>query len=356
MARTGGSGNDNAWSVGVSPDGSTVFVTGYSTNYPGGPYLVSVAYSAATGARVWTASHPSFGGVPGPWLAVAPAGDRVFVTGWFTGPNGRADYGTIAYDSVTGAQLWEAAYDAAGGIDSPEGLAVSPDGSRVYVTGVSDTPETGVDYATVSYDAATGEELWVARYTGGAYDIAVSPDGTGVYVTGSTTGGLGTIAYDAITGAQRWVAIYPGQPFAHGYALAVSPDGTRVYAVGERGYDYATVAYVAATGIQVWASNPPGPYGLDEAQDVGVSPDGTRVYVTGESTGSNGSWDYGTFAYAAGTGRVLATHRYDGPGHQNDGPGGLAVSPDGTALYVTGSSYISRARQEDYTTIVYPLP
>ena len=40
-------------------------------------------------------------------------------------------------------------------------MAVSPGGSRVFVTGAS-----GGDSETVAYSAATGRRLWVSRYNG----------------------------------------------------------------------------------------------------------------------------------------------------------------------------------------------
>ena len=49
-----GKGSDVANSVAVSPGGGRVFVTGLSTGTSESDYL-TVAYNAATGARLWTA-------------------------------------------------------------------------------------------------------------------------------------------------------------------------------------------------------------------------------------------------------------------------------------------------------------
>ena len=51
------------------------------------------------------------------------------------------------------------------GDDVAYALGVSPDGSKVFVTGRS-TGSTSADYATVAYDASSGTQLWVKRYNG----------------------------------------------------------------------------------------------------------------------------------------------------------------------------------------------
>lgn len=90
-------------------------------------------------------------------------------------------------------------------------MAVSPDGSRVFVTGKSwagPSPTAGTDYATVAYRASTGTQRWLRRYNGpgngddGASSIAVNRSGNRVFVTGSsysraTTGDFATIAYSS---------------------------------------------------------------------------------------------------------------------------------------------------------------
>jgi DNA-binding beta-propeller fold protein YncE len=99
-----------------------------------------------------------------------------------------------------GSELWVKRYNGpASSFDGARAVAVSPDGSRVFVTGASDgSPDTANDYATIAYDAATGSRLWLARFNGSAADlndaaraIAVSPDGSTVFVTGESYGAAG---------------------------------------------------------------------------------------------------------------------------------------------------------------------
>ena len=112
-----------------------------------------------------------------------------------------AGQGAVGEDNAAGgrpgAQLWLSR--VAGGAMS---LAVSPDGSTVYVTGFSQGGATDDDYATVADDAVTGAQLWAQRWSGhGSYadfaeSVAVSPDGGTVFVTGFSQGGNSrTIAY-----------------------------------------------------------------------------------------------------------------------------------------------------------------
>src|SRR5947199_3627798 len=103
-------------------------------------------------------------------VGVSPDGTKVFVTGGvFMGyASSRGDFGTVAYDARDGHMLWFVRYNA--GSSSDDGayaLAVSPDGTKVFVTGESglnNYPTYG-DYATVDYNAASGAQVWAGRYT-----------------------------------------------------------------------------------------------------------------------------------------------------------------------------------------------
>src|SRR6266704_1335040 len=212
VSRCNGPSNrfDAASAVAVSPSGTTVSVTGTSFGRGGasGDYA-TVAYSAATGRRLWVGRYngPGNGFDGASALAVSPGGSRVFVTGYSFGRVTRFDYATVAYSAATGRQLWVSRYNGAGnGFDAAASVAVSPGGSRVFVTGYSAGGTGSGDYATVAYSAAAGKQQWVSRYNGPAslYDaaccVAVSPAGTAVFVTGygydmTTSSDYATVAY-----------------------------------------------------------------------------------------------------------------------------------------------------------------
>jgi len=255
---------------------------------------ITVALNAATGQQDWSVLGPgaSDGGQGPTAVAVSPDGSQVFVTG-------RA--GTIAYASATGVQLWDDPYKVQWH-RYPGQLAVSPGSSAVYVT--SPTSEGGkIHYITTAYATATGAQLWVARYDAGTLAaIAVSPDGSPVFVTGSGRHGFATIAYNAATGARLWLA--PSPAVGTAIALAVSPDGSKVFATGGAtgtggDEEYSTKGYSTATGSPLWTAQY-GQAGTSFAPvSLGVSSDDSSVIVTGTGTPASGHSQFATVAYGS---------------------------------------------------------
>jgi DNA-binding beta-propeller fold protein YncE len=379
-ARYNGPGNSGvAYSVAVGPRGRTVFVTGQSAGTNGGVDYATVAYNAATGARLWAARYdaPANTWDAASSVAVSPTGRAVFVTGVSQGRASGLDYATVAYNAATGARLWVRRYNGPGnGDDGATSMAVSPTGGTVFVTGYSQGTAPGFGYATVAYNAMTGAQLWVARYHGPGHgdnfaeSLAVSPDGGTVYVTGqsetsasASASRYATVAYNTATGAQLWVARYhgPARGDDAAHAVAVSPDGKTVYVTGVSKattsflvYAYATVAYNAATGAQRWAARYNGPVpSYDPALSVAVSPGGGAVYVTGQSQGKTSGDDYATVAYNPATGAQRWVARYNGPANGDDAATSAAVSPDGATVYVTGYSTGTSGVTSVYATVAY---
>jgi YVTN family beta-propeller protein len=104
--------------------------------------------------------------------------------------------------------------------------------------------------------------------------VAVSPDGTRVYVTNLLAGTVSVI--NTSTNTVTATVTVGSNP----EGVAVSPDGTRVYVanngVGGRVSVIATSTNIVAATVTVGAS----PYG------VAVSSDGRRVYVTNNGAGA----------------------------------------------------------------------
>jgi hypothetical protein len=118
--------------------------------------------------------------------AASPTARVVFVTGTsielVKGSGGqtfkRLDYATVAYNAATGARIWASRYATSGHSNRADALAVSPDGKTVYVTGTSARPNprlAGYDYATVAYNAFTGAQIWASRLPAGLSPLVFSP-------------------------------------------------------------------------------------------------------------------------------------------------------------------------------------
>ena len=195
------------------------------------------------------------------------AGAKVALAGVLALVMGLLVAGAPARAADGGSNLWTRRYDGpASGDDYVTGMAVSPDGSRLFVTGFGSGVASGNDYATVAFDASTGTRLWTRRYDGparaqdAAEDVAVSPDGSTVFVTGNSRGvtsgsDIVTIAYAAVSGTTRWTARYDGPAGVNdeGVAVVPGPYGGTVFVTGwsvgaAHGADYATLAYSTDDG------------------------------------------------------------------------------------------------------------
>jgi hypothetical protein len=328
------------------------------------------AVTSAAGARSWVRLYngPADGMDAATALAASPAGKVIFVTGVSASAKSGWDYATVAYAAGSGARLWVRRYSGPGKRrDQAAAVAVSPGGSRVFVTGSSRGVGSGPDYATVAYAAGTGAQLWARRYDDpstsidGASSAAVSQDGNTVFVTGqSFNSGSGsfdcvTIAYNAATGTRKWLRRYRERVNINDLAcrLAVGPAGRNVYVTGAGLRSYTIVAYGAATGRQLWTRIlPPSSHSLAQAASLAVSPQGARVYLTGEQQAGNPNPDYLTVSYSAATGTRQWARRYTGTGISGDVATAVAVSPDGRTVFVTGYSD-APILGDEYATLAY---
>ena len=107
--------------------------------------------------------------------------------------------------------------------DEPDGIAVSPDGTRVYayVTNV----ESGGDGRVAVIHTATNSVVTAISVGMGAGNVAVSPDGAVVYATNLLDGTLSVIDTTTNTVTDT-ITIAAGGAV---WGPVISPDGTLVY-------------------------------------------------------------------------------------------------------------------------------
>jgi 6-phosphogluconolactonase (cycloisomerase 2 family) len=326
----------------VSPDGKNVYAAAYLGD------LVEFSRNTATGALAQMATPndcvtdgaqtPLCGNTNGPGannpraLALSPDGLNLYVVG--------AENAIAIFSRApsTGALTWigclrnsDSRCTSVTGLDSPNGVAVSPDGTSVYVTSGQDSsiaeftrdPSTGLLTQLGSgSDCISSDPLNpggcgndIGAGLANAVGVAVSPDGANLYVSagGLGPGDVAEFSRNSSTGVLTQLSgtndcmtsvgsgVTCGTPNAVGFNggqedIAISPDGHNVYlnsfgnsAVIELKRDPSSgvLSQLASPNdcITSDSTNPGGcgslsASGLNGVQGVAVSPDGLDLYAS----------------------------------------------------------------------------
>ncbi|MDD4249340.1 MAG: PKD domain-containing protein, partial [Methanosarcina sp.] len=276
--------------------------------------------------------------------------------------------------------------------NSPYGVAVNPDGTKVYVTnsgnesdnssnvyvinttnnfpidtannssigminvgiwpvGVSVNNNVSVNVSVI--DTTTNNATNTVDVGKGPWGVAVNPAEKKVYVANSGSNNVAVI--DTATNNVTATTPVGKSP----YGVAVTPDGTKVY-VTNSGSNNVSVIDTAANNVTATVNVGKGPWG------VAVNPDGTKVYVANYNSNNVsvidtvnnslidavnvGSSPYGIAATPDGTKVYVtnynsnnvsvidtATNNVTVTMNVGENPKGVEVTPDGTKVYVVNS-------------------
>jgi YVTN family beta-propeller protein len=144
----------------------------------------------------------------------------------------------------------------------PRGLAVAPDGKRVYAV------SNFLNYSVTVIDTATNTVAATIPLGNYPTDLVVTPDGTRVYVANEFDNNVSVIN----TATNAVAAVIPMTAAVFGHAMAISPDGKRVYVQGNG------IAVIDTATNTVVGPPIPVPAGFRPA--IAISPDGQTAYAT----------------------------------------------------------------------------
>jgi YVTN family beta-propeller protein len=203
--------------------------------------------------------------------------------------------------------------------NEPRGISYHPGTHRVYVVNTYGSQSVSV-IDTVSDTVVDTISLGSTL----AFNAAISPDGSRLYLSGGVSGDPGSTITVIDTTLNAVIATITGLVSATG-ALTVSPDGSRLYAADQNccfapapnGY----VRVIDTTTNQIMASVEVGVH----ATGIAVTPDGNRIYVTNPASGSVSVID-------TATNTVVKTLFIP------DNPTGITVNSTGTRVYVADTN------------------
>lgn len=329
-------------------------------------YTGCIANGGEHGCR--RAAHDSLGGVD---IAVSPDGKSVYATGGRSAVNRlhRSESGELHYRGcVADTGRYGCRNPGHRSLLFPAGVAMSPDGGSLYVTGYrgSLTLFRIGEGGSLHYRGCVedyGEHGCRESNQGmldGATGVAASPDGRFVYVASSIFGAVSRFRVEP-HGAISPAGCINSLPIVHcrhphhdslngAEGITVSPDGRTVYVASSESRSVTwfkrdmrgRLHYAGCIANR-------GFYGCHEAEhasllgaaNVAVSPDNKSVYVTSTYASSvtwfarrnNGALRYrGCFADDGGRG--CRSPHLDSLYY----PWDLAVSPDGGSVYVSSAA------------------
>jgi len=224
--------------VAITPDGTRAYVTD-TTQFA--IEVIDTNPSHATYNMVTTTIISDVGNPNGP-IAISPDGTAAYYS-FGSGSVGRIDTSTNSHTTTISAPFYP--------ISAPQGLAITPDSSQVYVAnsgnGTVTVFTTGINPVTVGSPIPVGS---------GPFSIAITPNGQFAYVVNQTAGTVSVIntGTKTVAATVSGVGTTPNQ-------IAITPNGREAYvAVG--GNNSAAVIYTGPNTVSTSTPIGAGPFGV----------------------------------------------------------------------------------------------
>jgi YVTN family beta-propeller protein/VCBS repeat-containing protein len=313
----------------VNPDGTFTFTPSraarLAAGLPGSDLTATITVTAtnglaATNTTLTVPISPYERGavvdtIPVGWfvntMALSPDGSYLYVTATDVDYETQTTTGTVkVVDTATGAVL----QSIPTGSDQPRDIAFTPDGAYAYATMPNNTVLV-INRGHAVFAAITTNEA--------PTDVAVTPDGKYAYVpnSGSPFGYVAVID----TATQQKIGEIPMASGGTDIAIADTPNGVLAY-VTENGAGGTFTVKVIDTGVNIVVDSI-GPLDIP-AGSILASPDSSRVYI------STNSVDGVVYVINTDTNSVESTIRV---GNWISSP---VLSPDGAYLYVVSGGTV----------------
>jgi len=257
-------------------------------------------------------------------IAVAPDGSKIYVSE-------EADFTLTVFDGKTLQVTKKIPLSG-----NPNLVDISPDGRRIYVaialtyddvsgTAVKANASGGVDVI----DTVSLEKIKTIPMTGGVHDLNVTPDGKFVIV-GNARGGRANVmtVVDTATNEVAWTL--PKNPAPSPMAISKNPDGSTKTIFAQNGrdngfevIDFATRQTTSTVKLPDITGQVQVPYGPPAASHgIMVTPDQKTLLV-------NSRMNSALYAYSLPDLKFVAVATLGGKG-----AGWLTITPDGKTAYV----------------------
>ncbi|MEM7795757.1 MAG: DUF4347 domain-containing protein [Cyanobacteria bacterium P01_C01_bin.118] len=235
------------------------------------------------------------------------------------------------------------------------GVAISPDGNQIYVTSAVESAVTvfnrdtfgNISFSQVIRDGSNIREILGSELLAGAFGVAVSPDGSQVFVASVGDDGLTVFDRDSAGNLTENQRLRDGRrdpndnditTLAGAIDVTVSPDGAQVFVVSLNDGAITIFDRDASGTLTLRQSIIDGQGGADQlfgASGVAISPTGDQVFVTSHVDAAI------TVFNRDGSGNLTFRQTIkDGDGAVQNlfGASSVAVSPDGNQVYVASAT------------------